>query len=171
MKKALHYDNVALVPRYSKLETRKEANVKANIKNFTFKLPVIPSNMRCVIDDKKAKWLSENDYMYVMHRFNIDNLEFVRIANVQKWKNISISVGVKEEDKNLIEKIKATGLRVDFITVDIAHGHSLLMFEMINHIREKLPNVIIIAGNVCTSGGFDDLVRWGAHAVKVGIGP
>ena len=171
MKKALHYDNVALVPKYSDLNSRQLADTTATLVTKQFKLPVIPSNMKCVIDENKSKWFSENNYMYVMHRFNIDTLEFVRVANVQEWNNISISVGVKEEDHKLIDKIATIGLRVDFITVDIAHGHSALMSNILPKIREKLPNTYIIAGNVCTHDGYDALATWGAHAIKVGIGP
>lgn len=170
MKKALHYDNVALVPKYSKLSSRKKADTTAHLRR-PFKLPVIPSNMKCVIDEEKAKWFSQNGYMYVMHRFDINNYGFVRKANFEHWDNISISVGVKEDDYDLIHCLATDELKVNYITVDIAHGHSLLMRRMIEHIKSKLPNTFIIAGNVCTPEGFDDLAYWGAHAVKVGIGP
>ena len=171
MSKALYYDNIALVPKYSSLSSRKEANVTALLKRKSFKLPVIPSNMKCVIDEEKAKWFSQNGYMYVMHRFDINNYEFIKKANIEHWDIISISIGVKEDDYELVTRLNIDQLRVDFITVDIAHGHSLLMFKMLKHIKEKLPNAIIIAGNVCTPEGFDDLAKWGAHAIKVGIGP
>lgn len=171
MKRALDYDNVCLLPRYSNLSTRKQACVSSILGTRDFKLPVIPSNMKCVINEERAKWLSENDYMYVMHRFGIDTLEFVKRCNEMKWQNISISVGVKEDDYELIKKIKANGFRVDFITVDIAHGQSLLMKNMLQFISRELPLAFIIAGNVATANGFDDLVMWGAHAIKVGIGP
>jgi GMP reductase len=170
-KKTLYYDNVALVPKYSSLESRKDANTSALLGGKQYKLPVIPSNMKCVIDEDRAEWLSQNDYMYVMHRFDINNFDFVKNANVKNWKNISISIGVKAEDYDLLNKIKSYGLRVDCITIDIAHGHSLLMQKMLNHVRDTFPDVSIIAGNVCTPEGFDDLCVWGADAVKVGIGP
>lgn len=176
MNKKLNYSDVALIPRFSSLKTREEASVRAPLGCINgeiryFKVPVIPSNMRCVINEEKSEFFSQNDYMYVMHRFDFDNLEFVRIANVKKWNNISISVGVKKQDYELIEKIGVLGFRVDYITIDIAHGHSQLMKDMIYFIKNKLPNTFIIAGNVCTPEGYDDLVEWGAGALKVGIGP
>jgi GMP reductase len=171
MKKALDYDNVCLVPRYSNLLTRTQACVSSLLGIRDYKLPVIPSNMKCVINEERALWLSQNHYMYVMHRFDIDNFDFVLTANKNNWNTVSISIGVKDDDYELIRQIKANGLRVDYVTIDIAHGQSLLMRNMLQFVKEHLPSTFIIAGNVATPEGFDDLVVWGAGAVKVGIGP
>jgi hypothetical protein len=171
LKKALYYDNIALLPRYSSLESRKEADTSAYFGLRKFKLPVIPSNMKCVMDEERAEWLSKNNYMYVMHRFDISNYKFVKKANIENWKTISVSIGVKQEDYDFLNIILAEGLRVDFITIDIAHGHCKLMKDIIEFIRPKFDNTVIIAGNVATPEGFDDLSNWGADAIKVGIGP
>lgn len=166
--KYLTYDDIALVPNFSEIKSRSECATNCVLGYDNFNLPVIPANMKCVIDTKVAHYLSENNYFYVMHRFR-DNLSFVKKA--QKWETISISVGVKSEDRELIKNIFDQNLDVDYITIDIAHGHSLHMAEMITHIRNFLGNdVFIIAGNVCTSAGYIDLAKWGANAVKVGIG-
>lgn len=78
MNKALHYKDICLLPQYSNLKTRKDADVSVNFLGFKFKLPIIPSNMVCVIDEKRAEWMSENNYFYIMHRFGFDNYEFVK---------------------------------------------------------------------------------------------
>ena len=57
----------------------------------------------------------------------------------QNWKTVSISVGVKADDFREIEYISGEALRVDFITIDIAHGHSHLVKKMIEHIAKHLP--------------------------------
>lgn len=167
--KQLYYDNVALLPNYSTLRSRKEADTSIVMGKFKFNLPVVPANMKCTIDEKLAFQLSEKGYFYIMHRFDIDVYNFVEQANQQNWKCISISVGVKDFDIQLVKRL--TNYRVDFITVDIAHGHCLMMKEMIEVIKQYLPTTFIIAGNVCTPEGFNDLAQWGAHAVKVGVGP
>ncbi|SVE60970.1 uncharacterized protein METZ01_LOCUS513824, partial [marine metagenome] len=46
--------------------------------------------MKSVIDEGVARWLSDNNYFYIMHRFNIDIVDFVRKANKENWKTISI---------------------------------------------------------------------------------
>lgn len=167
--KELHYDDVALLPRFSSVGSRAETDTSVKIGCFDFNLPVIPANMKCTISEDIAQYLSDNNYFYVMHRFGIDTLKFLQA--VRGWKNISISVGVKKEDHDLIEEISNRGYRVDYITIDIAHGHSEAMKQTINIISTLLPSTFIIAGNVCTVDGFNDLVEWGAKAVKVGVGP
>ena len=173
MDKKLYYDDIALVPRFSKLVSRKDADVYTDIGSFKLKLPVIPANMRCVIDEQIAHDLSEGGYFYIMHRFDIDNYEFVETANKQNWKLISISVGVKESDIIALTNIIGSNLRVDFITIDIAHGHSVNMQLMIQYIKQQkhFKNTKIIAGNICTADGYIDLCNWGADIVKVGVGP
>ncbi len=166
--KALHYKDICLLPQYSNLKTRKDADVSVNFLGFKFRLPIIPSNMVCVIDEKRAQWMSENNYFYIMHRFGVDNYEFVKKS--QGWANVSISVGVQESDRQSLLKMKNDKVYPDFITIDIAHGDSILMKEMIEFIKGLNFPSKIIAGNVCTIDGYKNLKDWGADAVKVGIG-
>ena len=70
----------------------------------------------------------------------------------------------------LVRKLSEQNLRVDYITVDIAHGHSELMGKMLFWIKQYLPNTTIIAGNVATYDGVYYLTQCGADIVKVGIG-
>jgi IMP dehydrogenase len=60
---------------------------------------------------------------------------------------------------------------VDLIVVDTAHGHSRGVIEMVRTIRRRFPRLDLIAGNVGTAEATRDLIRAGADAVKVGIGP
>lgn len=168
---ALHYDNITLVPRYSQAKSRSSISLKTEIGNQLFNLPVMPANMSCVIDERVARRLQESSLFYVMHRFS-DTFKFVETANNENWKTISISVGVNQVDKDLLTLISESGHRVDYITIDIAHGHSILMKEMIAFVRDLFTNTVcIIAGNVGTVDGFADVGSWGADIVKVGIGP
>ena len=178
------YQEVFLKPRYSEFHSRSEADVSVKLGNKTFKVPVMPANMKCTIDAAKAKWMSDNDYFYVMHRFNSDNTsapnadnkKFIEMANKESFKNISISLGVKDEDKELIEYCISKGLRIDFLTLDIAHSHSVRMKEMLAYLNRMYRSDIctvkrpfIIAGNVASAGAVVDLENWGADATKVGI--
>lgn len=175
MEKALNYSDIYLVPNYSELNSRSEANVSAEFLGRKFKLPVTPANMASVINEDLAKWCSENDYFYIMHRFDGATESLVKRANKENWKTISISVGVNQIDYEFIEKWAHTSLwKIDFITIDVAHGNHLLAKKMIEHIKAHLnpfrkSTTKIIAGNVCTHKAVRDLYKWGADAVKVGI--
>ena len=178
------YSEVFLKPRYSEFHSRSEANTSITFGNQTFKLPVVPANMECTMNVDKAKYMSENDYFYIMHRFNkdktapanTDNKKFIELANNENWKNISISLGVKDADEELIQYCISKGLRIDFLTLDIAHSHSVRMKEMLAYLNRMYRSDIctverpfIIAGNVASAGAVVDLENWGADATKVGI--
>ena len=170
--KALKYSDISLIPEFGQVSSRSKCDTSIKIGEKDYKLPIIPANMKSVISPRHCEWMSRNDYFYIMHRFDIDIFDFVLEANDLKWPLISISVGVQDEDKALIEKLAEWGSpRVDFITVDIAHGYSQRMQEMLCFIREKLGKKSpIIAGNVCTPDAVVALYNWGADYVKVGIG-
>ena len=167
----LKYSDVVLVPKLSTIESRGIIDVSCKLGNQLFNLPVVPANMKTVINEQLAKSLSDSGFFYIMHRFNINNYEFVKTANAQNLKCISISVGVKQSDIHTLQKIAEDNLRVDYITIDIAHGHSTLMKNTIAEIKKNFGDkTFIIAGNVATSDAVKEITEWGADAIKVGIG-
>jgi GMP reductase len=133
----------------------------------SFKLPIVPANMKSIIDQNLAKWLADNNYFYIMHRFNVDLVDFCKTFN----NFISISVGVNEDSYRSLNDLKSLNISPDFITIDIAHGHSIKMKQMLAFLKDNFSNSFTIAGNVCTQQGVNDLESWGADCVKVGIGP
>ena len=164
------YDNVLLLPRKCRVESRSECDAGIELGGRKFRIPVVPANMKTVINVPLCIWLAKNGYFYVMHRFDLDNIQFVkdmRAAGVFS----SISLGVKQADYETVDALKAQDLAPDYITIDIAHGHADSVKNMIGHLKEKLPNSFVIAGNVGTPEGIIDLENWGADATKVGIGP
>lgn len=170
MKKAFKYSDIALIPNYSECLTRSNCDTSLNLFGQKYKLPIIPANMKAVINYELSKWMSENDYFYIMHRFDNDLYKQVEQANYEEWKTISFSIGVQDKDKTFIHKLKDNKLRLDFLTIDIAHGHSIKMKRMIEFIKENLPNTKVIAGNVATAQAVKQLSDWGADVVKVGVG-
>ncbi len=95
------------------------------------------------------------------------NLRFPRASKDARGRlrvGAAVGVGDYERVAALIEK------GVDVVVVDSAHGHSLNVIETVRNIRRQW-DIDIIAGNVATSEGATDLIRAGADAIKVGIGP
>jgi GMP reductase len=127
--------------------------------------------MQTIIDEKIAIYLAENNYFYIMHRFYPEKrLDFVKDMN-SRGLYASISVGVKEEEYRFIQQLAEEGLSPEYITIDIAHGHSNAVINMIQHIKKLLPSSFVIAGNVGTPEAVRELENAGADATKVGIGP
>ena len=167
---AFDYANMNLVPKMCIVNSRSECNVSTSFGNYEFLLPVVPANMECVIDKDIAVRLARNRYFYIMHRFNVDPLKFCQYM-IDNECYTSISLGVNSDSYTDVDKLKLYKIQPDFITIDIAHGHSIKMKEIIKYIKENLPKSFIIAGNVSTPEAVRDLESWGAHAIKVGIGP
>lgn len=164
------YDNILLLPRKCRVQSRSECDTSVEFGPRRFKLPVVPANTKTVLDEPIAEYLASNGYFYVMHRFEIDNLAFARRMR-ERGLFVSISVGVKQADYELVDRLAAEGIGADYITIDIAHGHAQTVQRMIAHIKQKLPQSFVIAGNVGTPEAVIDLENWGADATKVGVGP
>jgi GMP reductase len=164
------YDKVLLLPRKCRVESRSECDPSVEFGGRRFKLPVVPANMKTVVDEKICLWLARNGYFYVMHRFDLDNVKFVRKMH-EHGAFASISVGVKPADYEAVDRLAAEGLVPEYVTIDIAHGHADTVRNMIAHLKKKLPQAFVIAGNVGTPEAIIDLENWGADATKVGIGP
>lgn len=164
------YEQINLVPNKCIVDSRSECDTSVKLGKNRFRLPVMPANMECVINEHIARMLSENNYFYVLHRFNIDMISFLRSMNKDNLIT-SISIGVNDDSYKLIDDICAEELHVDYITIDIAHGHAIKMEKMIKYLKHRLPNTFIIAGNVSSVVAVRDLESWGADAIKVGIGP
>jgi len=164
------YENILLLPRKCRVESRSQCDSSVTLGGHSFKIPVVPANMKTVVDESICEWLAKNGYFYVMHRFDLDCVKFVQHM---KSKDLfaSISVGVKEADYKMVDQLVTLGLHPEYITIDIAHGHSDTVQKMITYLKNKLPSSFIIAGNVGTPEAVIDLENWGADATKVGIGP
>lgn len=74
--------------------------------------------------------------------------------------------------KDMMERVDAlVKAKVDIITIDTAHGHSKGVLEGVKKVKEKYPELQIIAGNIATAEATEDLIKAGADCIKVGIGP
>ncbi|MGN8644522.1 GMP reductase [Gracilibacillus sp. HCP3S3_G5_1] len=171
MENVFDYEDIQLIPNKCIVRSRSECDTSIQFGKHTFRLPVVPANMQTIIDEKIATFLAERNYFYVMHRFEPETRkDFIQSM---KEKNLiaSISVGVKDEEYRFIEELANAALVPDYITIDIAHGHSNAVIDMIKHIKKHLPDSFVIAGNVGTPEAVRELENAGADATKVGIGP
>jgi IMP dehydrogenase len=79
------------------------------------------------------------------------------------------AVGTGPDSADRIEAIVEAG--VDVVIVDTAHGHSQFVLDQVKYIKGRYPEVSVIGGNIATADAARDLVKAGADAIKVGIGP
>ncbi|MGM0896440.1 MAG: GMP reductase [Bacillota bacterium] len=171
MENVFDYEDIQLVPAKAVVNSRSECDTSIEFGGRTFKLPVVPANMQTIVDEKIAKFLAENNYFYIMHRFEPEKrLAFAKDMQDQGL-YASISVGVKPEEYDFVQELVDAGVTPEYITIDVAHGHSNSVIDMIGHIKKSLPESFVIAGNVGTPEAVRELENAGADATKVGIGP
>lgn len=174
----LDYKNVFIYPQYSDITSRTQVDTSLVLKegllgspDFKLDVPVMSANMDTVTDGNMALAIWRAGGIGAVHRFmsieeNVAQFERVQNEDGQCF----VSVGVNSDSKERAEALFKAGAR-NFI-IDIAHGHSLMMKDMIKFMRQKFGvYTFIMAGNVATPEGCLDLISWGADAVKIGIGP
>lgn len=169
--KIFDYEDIQLIPNKCIVKSRSECDTRVTLGNRTFDMPIVAANMQTIIDESLAIWFAENNYFYVMHRFDEEGrYDFIKDM-ISRGLYASISVGVKESEYDFIKKLAEDKVYPEYITIDIAHGHSEQVINMIRHIKATLPESFVIAGNVGTPTAVRDLENAGADATKVGIGP
>jgi len=175
--KGLTFNDVLLVPRYSEISSRRHPNLKTKItKNYSLDIPVISANMDTITEIDMLIAMAELGGMGILHRFMTpeEQVEIIKnILKIQKEKKIDApvcaSIGVKEEGKKRADLLVAAGASI--LTIDIAHGDSIMLMETLDYVKKNYPQVDVITGNVATGDGVTRMIDHGADAVKVGIGP
>jgi IMP dehydrogenase len=175
--KGLTFDDVLLTPRYSEISSRRLPVLETRVtKNYKIDLPVVTANMDTITGKEMACAMAKMGGLGILHRFMSpeEQIEDVKaIMAFQKEHNlntpIAASIGVKEAGIERADMLADAG--VDILTIDIAHGDSVMMLDTLEAVKKKYPHLDIIAGNVATPDGVRRMIDRGADAVKVGIGP
>jgi len=173
MTKTLSYDDVLLKPQYSDIKSRAEIDISANLGNgLLLDVPVISSPMDTVTEGGMALALGSYGAVGIIHRYNSIEGQARHIdAARSKGGNISIgaAVGVTGD---FIDRAKAAfDAGATFLCIDVAHGHHILMKSALYEFRKIFGNDIhIMAGNIATLEGLNDLADWGADSVRCNIG-
>lgn len=173
--RGLTFDDVLLMPRHSEMNSRRAPNLDSKVtRNFTLKTPIISSNMDTITEYQMAIKMAQLGGLGILHRFmspeeQVRQIKLMREAINPLGLPVAASIGVKEEGMKRADLLADAG--VDILTIDIAHGDSVMMFETLEYVKKKYPNIDVIAGNTAMPEGVRGLIEHGADAVKVGIGP
>jgi len=170
MNKGITYDDVLLVPQYSDILSRREVSLTTDFgKEIELSLPIIASPMDTVSEADMAGNLGELGGLSIIHRYNTVEEQSAMIASLGKKVLVGAAVGVLDDYMDRSVAAIEAGAKV--ICIDVAHGHHILMKTAIESIRELVgENIHIMAGNVATLEGFNDLADWGADSIRCNIG-
>jgi len=173
--------NGKLIGIITNRDMRFETDMTKKVKDVMTKDRLITAPVGTTLEEAKE----------ILHKYKIEKLPIVdkdfnlkgliTIKDIEKRKKypnackdklgrlmVGASVGVGEEAIYRAELLQKAG--ADVIVIDTAHGHSKAVIETLKKLKKKL-NIDIIAGNVATEEGAFDLIKAGADAIKVGIGP
>ena len=166
---ALTYDDVTLVPNYSEIRSRKEPDPSCELMGFNLRTPILSANMDTITEAKMAVAMWKAGGIGILHRFmdiekNCEEFQKVKSAGAECMVSIGAGPGWFDRAENLF----SVGAR--HFVIDIAHGHSIMVRNVISKMRKEFGAVKIMAGNVATAEAVRDMKKWGADCVKVGIG-
>ena len=168
----LDFTDVLMLAKRSQYSSRSEVSLE---RTFKFKysphtwtgVPIMVSNMDTTGTIEMALEMQKHKVLTCLHKYY--TLEDLKDTGLD-MKYCAISTGIGDKDLNNLDKI-VTVLNPYFICIDVANGYMSKFIETCRLIREKYPQTILIAGNVCTSEGVLELVMNGKiDIVKVGIG-
>lgn len=185
-KDALTFDDVLLVPQYSEI-TPDMADVSTKLTNtFKMNVPFLSAAMDTVSEHKLVTALALAGGLGVIHKnmsiadqakevemvknYEFDNEKNKRVLIDKKGRLcVGAAIGVTADMMDRVNALMDAG--VDVFVLDSAHGDSKNIINAIKNLRLEYPSMELIAGNVATYEGALDLMKAGASAVKVGMGP
>jgi IMP dehydrogenase len=172
-RESITYDDMLIVPRFSDIMSRSEVDISNNMGDHSFSLPVIASPMDTVSEGEMAIVMADHGALAILHRYNsID--EQVRMAHevigrLPPGGSVGAAIGVTEEFLERADALVTAGVHI--LCIDVAHGHHVLVKNALTELRKRYgDSIYIIAGNVCTLEGINDVADWGANAVRCNIG-
>jgi IMP dehydrogenase len=180
MKRALTYDDVNIVPKYSELESRGDVKLNTRFtKNTEITIPIVASPMDTVTELDMAREMMEWGGVGIVHRFMsiekqakmINELCYMPGTEhiiVNKASPRCAAVGVTGDYLERSQELFNNGCNV--LLIDVAHGHHKLVGEAIEEIKTRLEQIEVIAGSVATGEATKYLCEKGADAIRVGIG-
>lgn len=176
METYLDFSDVLIKPVSSKVKSRKDVNLKTT---YSFKyssktlscVPIMAANMDTVGTIDVMRELVKEDMFTCLHKFVTleevkHNIDFLN----NHLDNFAFTIGYSKND---IDRLKQFDALINFkvICIDIANGYIEEFVDFCKTVRESFTDKIIIAGNVCTTEGVNNLVNNGkVDIVKCGIG-
>jgi IMP dehydrogenase len=169
---ALTFDDVHLIPQLSDVESRKlDVDISVRLKNIDVVLPTpfIASPMDTVSGPDMCNAMrSLGGGLAILHRYNTIYEQVGYVKSLVDHPVIGAAIGVNGDFMERAHAVIEAGARL--ICVDIAHGHHVLMKRALTALRDRWPKIHIMAGNVATLDGFNDLSDWGADSIRLGVG-
>lgn len=179
MSLTLSYDDVLLQPQYSDIRSRSEIDISADIgRGMVLEIPVVASPMDTIAENTMAAAMSEYGGLAILHRYNTIEKQVelaskyfgtLHLISPGGPPRIGAAIGVGGDFMERATALFEEGIRL--LCIDVAHGHHQMTREALEALRAAFDGTVhIMAGNVATLEGVNDLADWGADSVRCNIG-
>ena len=175
IEEALTYSDVLLEPQYSDIKSRSEVRVGSTLygrgRTTRLGIPIIASPMDTISEEEMGVAMWQSGGLAVVHRYNTitEQADILDGIIVNAGCNAAAAIGTSGDYLERASALYETGVRI--LCVDVAHGHHILMKTALTELRATFGDKIhIMAGNIATLEGYNDLVDWGADSVRCNIG-
>ena len=170
MNNTFSYDDVLLVPQFSDIRSRSEIDISTDLgKGVILQLPIFASPMDTISEGAMGSVMGKVGASAIVHRYNTIQEQMNHVNKVESPRIIGGAIGISGD---YLERASAlVDYGADFLCVDVAHGHHIMMKEALRELRKLFgDDYHIMAGNVATLEGINDLSDWGADSVRCNIG-
>ncbi len=168
-KPSLSYNDVLLVPKYSDIVSRKEVDVSSPLDaHRSLELPVISSPMDTITESSMANAMANAGGLGVLHRYNSIEMQAQQAYEVRNKDKLAAAIGITGDYLERAQALYEMGVRI--FCLDVAHGHHILMKKALQNLKSLYGDAHIMAGNIATQAGFEDLASWGADSIRCNIG-
>lgn len=171
--KKLHFRDVLIKPKPSELSSRNDVNLivkyitKHSNKMFCG-VPVCVANMDTVGTINMAKSLFKHKMWVALNKF-IDAEDLISFLNTEESKYSFVTIGSSKEDYHKLLHVDKVVNKPINICMDVANGYMYSFLDHVKIVRDNFPRSIIMAGNVCTPEGVENIIKAGADIAKCGI--
>lgn len=170
----LDYKDVLLRPKRSTLTSRKDVDITREFSFLHSKrtwkgVPITAANMDTSGTLDIARVLAKHGLLICLHKFyTVEEIETIKDEDF--FQNIAVTSGILDHDLERLDAIVQKA-QPSFICLDVANGYTVRFINTVTKVREKYPDITIIAGNVVSGEMVEALILAGADIVKIGIGP
>ena len=170
IKEALTFDDILMLPRYSKiLPANTDISLKL-AKKLLLKVPFLSSAMDTVTESNMAIAMANAGGIGIIHRNLKINKQSQEVKKVKRKRLlVGAAIGTNQEDLERSRVLIKSG--VDLIVIDTAHGHSEKVLKILSKVKKISGDIPICVGNIATGEAAKKLYNSGADIIKVGIGP
>jgi IMP dehydrogenase len=161
---ALSYDDILLYPQKGKVASRSDVDISIRLGNWTLPTPFISSPMETVTGLDMTLAMQNAGGLGVLHRFMDIFSSKTEVEAMRRFGVEPIAVAIGHMDAKRLEE------DVDIFVLDVAHAYSVKVLEWIYTVKQRRPDVYLIAGSIATAAGALEVLDAGADALRVGIG-